>query len=256
MIKFIKKAFWFPFSSKSKIEKYQKEIRDIEWNALKKYITENASFLDVGCGAGDNLNRAKTEFNCKVTGIDPSPGEHGVGRFTESNDNNLKILQGSAENLPFENESFDIVFCSHVLEHVTNQTKSLAEIKRVTKNNGTIIIGMPTASMALIALISHFLFTTHINIYFFLKSIGRKDMIQRFVHIFIPASHSIPNHTYIFHDLLHYRIYSWKKTISTEFKIVDTLTPCLYPYPDYIQWFPKIREKGVSSSVFFICEKK
>ena len=62
MIKILKKTFWFPFSSKIQIEKYQKEIRDIEWNSFKKHIAIGVNFLDVGCGAGDNLNRAKTEL--------------------------------------------------------------------------------------------------------------------------------------------------------------------------------------------------
>lgn len=255
MIKILKKVFWFPFSSKILIEKYQKDIRDIEWNSFKKYFTPNVNFLDVGCGAGDNLNRAKTEFNCKVTGIDPSPGEHGVGRFTENKTNDIKIIQGNAEELPFINEEFDFVFCSHVLEHVNNQTQSLKEIKRVVKKDGVVIIGMPTASMAFIALISHYVLTTHVNLLFFLKNIGKKDMLERIIHIFIPASHSIPNHKYIGYDLLNYRISNWKKIVSTEFSIIETITPCLYPYPDYVQWFPKMRLKGFSSSVFFICKK-
>jgi len=255
MIKLIKKIFWFTFSNKEQIEKYQKEIRDIEWESFKLYIPKNSFLLDVGCGAGYNITRAKNELNCIVTGIDPSPGDHGVGRFSENNIN-TNIIKGEAENIPFENGCFDIVFCSHVLEHVNNKSKSLAEFNRVLKDNGTIIIGMPTASMAFIAFISHYLFTTHINIYFFLKSIGKKDILNRFIHIFIPSSHSIPNHSYIFHDLISYRISHWKKLVSNDFKIIDTITPCLYPYPDYIQWFPKIKNKKFTSSVFFICIKK
>jgi len=256
MIKILKKAFWFPFSSKIQIEKYQKDIRDIEWNSFKKHIANGLNFLDVGCGAGDNLNRAKTELNCKVIGIDPSPGSHGVGRFTENKANEIKIIQGTAEDLPFKNEEFDIVFCSHVLEHVTNQAMSLSEINRVLKKDGVIIIGMPTASMAIIAFISHYLLTTHINLLFFLKSIGKKEMINRLIHLFIPASHSMPNHKFIGYDLLNYRISKWEKIVGSEFSIIETITPCLYPYPDYVQWFPKMKLRGYSSSVFFICKKK
>jgi ubiquinone/menaquinone biosynthesis C-methylase UbiE len=256
MIKILKKTFWFPFSSKVQIEKYQKDIRDIEWNSFKKHISIGVNFLDVGCGAGDNLNRAKSELNCQVTGIDPSPGSHGVGRFTENKANEIQIIQGTAEDLPFKNEEFDLVFCSHVLEHVTNQTKSLKEIKRVLKKDGTVIIGMPTASMAIIAVLSHYLFTTHVNFLFFLKSIGKKEMLNRLIHLFIPASHSMPNHKYVSYDLWNYRISKWREIISSEFSIEETITPCLYPYPDYIQWFPKLKLRGYSSSVFFICKKK
>ena len=256
MIKILKKAFWFPFSSKIQIEKFQKEIRDIEWDSFKQFIKPNASFLDVGCGSGDNLNRAQTELNCKVIGIDPSPGSHGVGRFTENKANEIKIIQGTAEDLPFKNEEFDLVFCSHVLEHVTNQTKSLKEIKRVLKKDGLVIIGMPTASMAIISIISHYLFTTHVNILFLLKNISKKDALKRFLHVLIPMSHSYPNHRFVTYDLFAYRIKSWKKSVGKEFEIIETLTPCLYPYPDFIQWFPRKSMKGISSSVFFICKIK
>lgn len=256
MIKLIKKAFWFPFSTKNQIEKYQKEIRDIEWNSFKKHIDFGMHFLDVGCGAGDNLNRAKSELNCQVTGIDPSPGSHGVGRFSENTTKDINIIQGNAEEIPFKNEEFDLVFCSHVLEHVNDKEKSISEINRVLKKDGIVIIGMPTASMAIIALISHYLFTLHVNILFLLKNFGKKEMINRFLNLLIPASHSIPNHRFIFHDLWNYRITKWKNIICKEFTIIDTITPCLYPYPDYIQWFPKMKLKGVSSSVFFICKKK
>ena len=256
MIKILKKAFWFPFSSKIQIEKYQKDIRNIEWDSFKQFIKPNASFLDVGCGSGDNMNRANKELGCAVKGIDPSPGSHGVGRFSAEKITYPNIVQGSAEHIPFNDKEFDLVFCSHVLEHVESESKSLNEINRVLKDEGTLIIGMPTASMVLIAILSHYLFTTHVNLLFFLKSIGKKDMISRLLHIFIPASHSVPNHKYAFYDLHHYRIKNWKEIVAKQFTIQEIITPCLYPYPDYKQWFPKMRLKGISSSVFFVCKKK
>jgi ubiquinone/menaquinone biosynthesis C-methylase UbiE len=256
MIKFFKNIFWYPFSSKNNIEKYQKQIRDIEWDSFKEYIPTNSNLLDVGCGSGDNLSRAASELKCKTTGIDPAPGAHGVGRFTEDAMIKSEIIQGNAENLPFENKTFDVVFCSHVLEHVNNEHKSLTEIARVTKENGTIIIGMPTASMTIIGLISHYLLTTHVNILFFIKHIGKKEMLNRFIHIFLPKSHSYPNHRFFFYDLHAYRVSRWTKLVNSEFSIKHTITPCLYPYPDYIQFFPKIKNKKFSSSVFFICTKK
>jgi ubiquinone/menaquinone biosynthesis C-methylase UbiE len=254
MIKFIKKIFWFPFSNKDQIERYQKEIRDVEWESFKHYIPKNSILLDVGCGAGYNITRAKNELNCIVTGIDPSPGDHGVGRFNEYLVH-TNIIKGKAEIIPFEDSSFEIVFCSHVLEHVTDQKKSLAEINRVLTDDGLIIIGMPTATMAIIALISHYFFTTHVNILFFLKNIKNRNRFKFLINIFIPTSHSIPNHKYIFYDLNSYRIKKWENIVSKQFQIIDKITPCLYPYPDYIQWFPKVKRKSFSSSVFFICKK-
>lgn len=255
MIKTLKKIFWYPFSSKKEIEINQEIVRNIEWNSIKKYIPQKSSFLDVGCGSGDNLKRARIEFDCNVTGIDPTPGKHGVGRFY-SDKNQPNIIKGNAESLSFEQNSFDVVFCSHVLEHVFDQQKSLKEISRVLKEEGIVIIGMPTSSMAIISIISHYLFTTHVNILFFLKNINKKEALKRFMHILLPVSHSYPNHRFVTYDLTAYRIKKWKKKIKNEFDVIETITPCLYPYPDFVQWFPKKSIKGISSSVFFICKKK
>ena len=105
-------------SSKEKVEKYQQIIRDEEWYAIKQYISLNSNFLDVGCGAGYAMQKAKEAFNCSCYGIDPDPGGHGVGRFVKDMVKEQKIVQGFAESLPYENQSFDIVYSSHVLEHV------------------------------------------------------------------------------------------------------------------------------------------
>lgn len=61
---------------------------------------------------------------------------------TEANTPRLSIL-GDVENLPFADRSFDVVICQHVLEHVTDDRRSLAEIRRVLKDDGWAIISAP-----------------------------------------------------------------------------------------------------------------
>lgn len=46
-------------------------------------------------------------------------------------------------NLPFEDNSFDVVFCNHVLEHITDDTKAMQELYRVLKPNGMGIFQIP-----------------------------------------------------------------------------------------------------------------
>ncbi len=247
------KLFWLPIASKANIEIFQERIRQLEWKAIKPYIPKKATFLDVGCGAGYSLMKAYTELECEVQGIDPEPGAHGVGRFTEGLWKERPIIQGFAEALPFPDASFEVVYSSHVLEHVENEAIALQEMKRVLKPGGVLIIGMPTAAMTWVALLSAWVFTTHISMYHFIRSIGSKDMFERFVRIFIPTSHSYPRARFVFYDLFHYRVSNWKQIISIQFKINQTITPGLYPYPDYVQWFPVTRIGRLSSSVFFIC---
>lgn len=253
-VKVVKKIFWYPISSPSKIEIYQEKIRKIEWDAIKEFIPTTASFLDVGCGAGFSMIKAQEELACFVQGIDPEPGAHGVGRFTENLWKERPIVQGNAENLPYPDASFDVVYSSHVLEHVASENKALEEMKRVLKPEGILIIGVPTSTMSLVALISSWLFTTHISLYEMILNSKSRSVFNRFVRIFIPNSHSSPRAKYILYDIQHYRISRWKKTVSNHFDVKKVITPGLYPYPDYIQWFPYFRFGKISSSVFFICK--
>jgi ubiquinone/menaquinone biosynthesis C-methylase UbiE len=255
--KIITKIFFSTLSSKEKVEKYQKIIRENEWNDISKYISKNSSFLDVGCGAGYAMYRAKVDFNCEVNGVDPDPGAHGVGRFIELfSKDEIHITKGFAEKLPFENEKFDVLYCSHVLEHVNDEQQAIIEMNRVLKDSGVAIIGMPSATMAFISLVSQIVFTTHIRIYDFFRRFFKRGTLKRFLKIFIIESHSKPRAKYIFYDLIHYRESNWKKIVETQFKITKVIRPFLYPYPDFPQWFKIRKSKNFSSSVFFICEKK
>lgn len=255
MSNLLKKIFWYPFNSPERIDELQEKIRLIEWNSFEKHVKVDSRFLDVGCGAGHNLQLARDNKKCSVFGIDPHPGAHGVGRFDKT-PINTAIQQGIAENLPFESASFDTVFCSHVLEHVNDEEQTLREIKRVVKSNGIVIIGVPSSTMAWIQFFSHYFFTTHRNALFMFKSIGKNDFLNRLRVLFIPSSHSYPRAKTIFYDFKHYRLRNWKKLVESEFEIIEIVKPLLYPYPDYKQFFTMRKSKIGSSSLFFICRKK
>ena len=249
------KIYYLPFLSKEKANINQKKIRDVEWNAVKPFIPVNSKFLDVGCGAGYAMKKAIEELNCDCQGIDPDPGAHGVGRYEKNYSSEINIIKATAENIPFGDESFDVVYSSHVLEHVTDEVKSLEEMKRVLKSNGTLIIGMPTAAMAWINLFTAWLFTTHMRLVNFFLSPFITTGKTKFINIFIPESHSIPRAKTIFYDLKHYKVSNWNRIVSGVFKVEKTFLPALYPYPEYRQLFRMRKESKYSSSVFFICKK-
>lgn len=258
----LKSVYHFGTLPPAKRDKYQKIIRDFEWNSLVPYIPKGASFLDVGCGAGYNMLLAKKSKSCDVTGVDPNPYYHGVGRVTDQNKEyqlgtNLPILKASSEELPFDDNTFDVVFSSHVLEHIIDKDKALKEMSRVLKSNGILIIGMPTSTMAWINLFSQILFTTHKRIaHIFGQFLGIiKTKRYRWFHLFIPRSHSFSSHT-IFYDLHTYKISNWSVVLGDHFKIEKVIQPALYPYPDFLQPFSIRKHKKLSSSVFFICSQK
>jgi len=255
--KFLLRLYYFPFLSKEKTDANQKKIRDIEWDAVKNFIPADSEFIDVGCGMGYTMRRAEAEMQCKVSGIDPQPGEHGVGRYHKENLENLNIIQGVSENIPFAGETFDVVYCSHVLEHVDDEQKALLEMKRILKPGGVLIIGMPTAAMAWVNLITNVLFTSHIRLFnVILKPFPFINTGEtKFIHMFIPGSHSDNKADTIFYDIRNYRITRWKKVIENHFHIQQTKLPAFYPYPEFRQLFKLKKYKRISSSVFFICKK-
>ena len=242
-------------TSKVKVEQFQQIIRDAEWEKIVNHIPKNSKFLDVGCGAGYSLMRASQSLNCEVEGIDADPGSHGVGRFLKDMVRTVTIKKGFAENLPYDNESFDVVYSSHVLEHVNDEFKALNEMKRVLKKDGVLIIGMPTASMAILNFISQLIFTTHIKIYELFRNLFIQNPIKNLIKIFRINSHSYPKARSIWYDLFHYRTSNWQKAVEREFNLKSVIKPCFYPYPDYPQLFKLYKSKFFSSSVFFICKK-
>lgn len=81
--------------------------------------------VDIGCGYGKNKKRVEDAGGIWV-GVEPFEG----GAHT---------VVGSAENLPFEDESFDIALMTSVMEHVQDVGASFKEISRVLKKGGLFV---------------------------------------------------------------------------------------------------------------------
>ena len=122
-------------------EKYSKEYdewfiknRDIysaELNAIKSLIPYNKSGVEIGVGTG----RFALPLGIKV-GVEPSK------RMTEiSRKKGIKVYEGVAEQLPFNNETFDFVLFVTTICFVDDLTKSFEEAHRVLKTDGFILIG-------------------------------------------------------------------------------------------------------------------
>ncbi len=92
--------------------------------------------LEVGSGGGI-LTEEIARMGFTITGIDPA--EQSVvtaSNHAKASGLTIKYEQGSGENLPYANASFDCVFCCDVLEHVKDLPKVVSEISRVLKPGG------------------------------------------------------------------------------------------------------------------------
>jgi ubiquinone/menaquinone biosynthesis C-methylase UbiE len=90
---------------------------------FKKYKT----LLDVGCGGSPEYYGIKKYKNLTYTGIDITPE---MVQFNK--EKGINCIEGSANNIPFEDSTFDVVHTRHVLEHMENFIKPIDEMIRVS----------------------------------------------------------------------------------------------------------------------------
>ncbi len=94
--------------------------------------------IDVACGTGDicKLYLETTNFNEKIVCLDPNKGMIEKGKIKLKTYKNIKWVKGSAENLPFDDNSYDYYTISFGLRNTKNLNKSLSEAYRVLKPGG------------------------------------------------------------------------------------------------------------------------
>jgi SAM-dependent methyltransferase len=93
--------------------------------------------LDAGCGSGRNMVEL-AEFGV-VTGLELAEAsveaarERGVG----------EVIEGSVDEMPFPDDSFDLAVSFDVIEHLPDEQHSLRELRRVIKPGGTLLVTVP-----------------------------------------------------------------------------------------------------------------
>lgn len=154
--------------SKTEFDKYSKNYRDIHTQNIEKVsgvdsdyfseykitelfdrgvVNKDAScWLDLGCGDGNTYKYVKKYFpDTRYTGIDVSSDSIDVARNTYQINNKMEQVHFQVydgEHIPFENETFDVIYIACVLHHVPVDLRSnlLAECKRALKKTGKLII--------------------------------------------------------------------------------------------------------------------
>ena len=97
----------------------------------------NPRILDVGCGTGANLKMLG--LYGQAEGVDIS--EQAVEFCRQRGLGGVKL--GAIEELPFEDQSFDIVTALDVIEHLDDDAAGLQEMRRVLRPGGTLLLFVP-----------------------------------------------------------------------------------------------------------------
>ena len=119
---------------------------------LKKYPFQD--LLDVGCGTGPMIELLVKEFpDGNYTGIDLTPRMIEVAQAKKLP--HTKFLVGDSENLPFKENTFDVVICTNSFHHYPNPQAFLDGVARVLKDGGRLVLRDYTSNKFMIWLMNH-----------------------------------------------------------------------------------------------------
>ena len=128
-----------------KLDRRQAQIELIEELLLWGNCNQNnppENVIDVGCGIGGSTLHLAQKFGCNGTGITLSPvqASRAKERAIEAGlDNRVNFEVANALDMPFADNSFDLVWSLESGEHMPDKTKFLTECYRVLKPGGRII---------------------------------------------------------------------------------------------------------------------
>jgi ubiquinone/menaquinone biosynthesis C-methylase UbiE len=134
----------------------------LRWVFDQLDLPANCQLLELGCGSGDlwrdNADRVPPGWEIILTDFSPGMLEKARGNLEELDSLGVKgqfeFRVVDAQELPFKNEWFDAVIANHMLYHVPDRPRALAEIHRVLKPGGKLFAATngPTHMQELYAL--------------------------------------------------------------------------------------------------------
>lgn len=123
--------YWWSVSKRSLIKRF-----------FRRYSTfSNPRIIDVGCGGGGLLNSLK-DYG-RLFALEPSP----LGAAKTLAKTNAKTIRGDAEHVPLKNESFDVLTCLDVIEHLQDDKRACEELNRVLSKGGILFLTVPALNI-------------------------------------------------------------------------------------------------------------
>lgn len=118
----------------------------IDFHELK--LKPGSLVLDAGCGSGRHLRALAKLPDLKIFGIDRNEADvkeaiQGLKTMPDALSHDFHVACADINNLPFYDAVFDCVICSEVLEHIPEHEKALAELVRVLKPKGDLVVSVP-----------------------------------------------------------------------------------------------------------------
>lgn len=106
---------------------------------LPALLDPDVAVGDLGCGSG-RLAATIAPYARSVVAVDASPEMLEVARSRLAGFGNVEVVEGRIEHLPLESESLDLALVVHLLHHVADPSAALAEVARVLRPGGRLVI--------------------------------------------------------------------------------------------------------------------
>lgn len=124
------------------LDGYFRAVNELLKSSGKLQVTGKLMAIELGCGEGYSTQRlhkmlpGNAEFHASEYVADLVP-------LAQEKNPEVKVIQESIYELTHADNTFDIVFLPEVLEHLDYPEKALSEIRRVLKDDGVLILGVP-----------------------------------------------------------------------------------------------------------------
>jgi SAM-dependent methyltransferase len=118
----------------------------IDFHELK--LKKGSVVLDAGCGSGRHLRGLAKLPGLKIVGIDRNAADvdaaiKTLNEMPDALSRDFSVTCADITHLPFEDETFDCVICSEVLEHIPEHKDAVRELVRVLKPKGALVVSVP-----------------------------------------------------------------------------------------------------------------
>ncbi len=216
------------------------------YESVLGHVRPGARVLDAGCGEGV-LAIMMAEKGAHVTAVDYSApnvaAATALARARGLSPERVSFANADTENLPFADDSFDCVVSNHVLEHLPDFAKGLAEIYRVTREFA--LIAVPTClnpcAFALLGGVNYWKFSPR-------SLVGLPFGILRVLGALAVGAEGVNEGYAGRKDIVHVFRFPWRARRAVEeagfaVESFEAQTLCL-PYLD-LPWCPPRRARGL-----------
>lgn len=124
-------------SARVKSLTFRREVAEL-WSML----APPARVIDIGCATGELLQAVRARGNLNVLGIEPNSDAAAIARKRWQ----LDVFTGTLETAALPAASIDVALLSHTAEHLPSPSTTLAELNRLLKPGGTVVLWVPNAA--------------------------------------------------------------------------------------------------------------